>query len=151
MSNNINHPLERVFDIKEGTTDIAIIDETRDLTLVEDEKYDDKDNEIERQLEEVYTISVNAAREQLREIELIDPRFRSRAQETSAQMLNTALTALKEKRSLKEHKDRLNVAIKQVEMKQGDTVNNTAVILADRNDILKALKNEDITDAEEIS
>jgi hypothetical protein len=57
--------------------------------------------------------------------------------EVSATMLNVALSAVREKRQLKEHKDKLSNAPRAPGGSRG--VTNQNVIIADRNDILRAL------------
>lgn len=133
----IEHPLEEVFDIESGTTLVPRTEKTTEL--VASEEYDDKDNEIEGQFQEVYDAALSAFEDQVAEAEVIEGKYKARNMEVATQLLNTALNAAKEKSSLKQHKDKTAVA--KGKLKGGGTTNNT-LIVADRNEILKTFSNK---------
>lgn len=130
----IEHPMEEVLDLEPCTTLVEYTEVLPDVPVKHDE-YDEKDDEIEAKLEEVYTTAVGGANTILDEIELVEGRHKARMAEVSATLLNVALGAVREKRQLKEHKDKLNTNPKSAGAR---TVNNN-ILVADRNDILRAL------------
>jgi hypothetical protein len=126
----ILHPLEQVFDIEENTTVVPYTERKTDL--VRHEPYDEKDDELEEQLQELYDVALEAFEMQQEESDVIDPKYRARNAEVAVQYLKTALEAVREKRQLKEHKDK--IVTKQT---AGGTVNNNIVV--SHNDLLDAI------------
>lgn len=133
----IEHPLEKVFGIEQGTTMLPTIQRTTELTVVQ--SYDDKDKEVEGQFQEVYDAAMGAFETQSQETELVEGKYKARSGEVAVQYLNTALEAARSKSHMKQHKDKL------VTTAAGSpkTVNNN-LIVADRNDLLKNLRNLDL-------
>ena len=131
----INHPLEDVFDIQKNST-IVEYTETLPAPLANSPVYDDKDNEIDLQFEEVYIHAMNRVIAMGDEIERVEGKYKARLGEVTATMLSVALNAAKEKRELKQHKDKL---LAQKENSGPSTVNNNLVV-TDRNEILKLLQ-----------
>ena len=129
----ITHPLEQVFDIEENTTVVPYKEVKTDLVAFE--PYDEKDSEIEEQLQELYDMAVEAFENQQEESDGIEPKYRARNAEVAVQYLKTALEAAREKRQLKEHKDK--VVIKE---KSGGTINNNLVV-TDRNALMDVIRN----------
>lgn len=125
----ILHPLEQVFDIEESTTVVPYTERKTDL--VAHEPYDNKDDELEGQLQELYDIALEAFEMQQEESDVIDPKYRARNAEVAVQYLKTALEAVREKRQLKEHKDKI------VTKQTAGTVNNNLVV--SHNDLLDAI------------
>lgn len=132
----IEHPMESLFDIEPGTTEMTII-EREPTNLVVHDDFDDKDREIEGQIQEVFDAAMTAFETQTADSELIEPKYKARNQEVAVQFLNTALSALKEKSTLKQHKDKITVD--KAKANTPGTVNNNLII--DRNDLLKKLMN----------
>jgi len=132
----IDHPLEEIFDIEAGTTLIPRTEKETDLA--EAEEYDEKDNEIEDQFQEVYDAALAAFEDQVAEAELVEGKYKARNMEVGAQLLNTALAAAKEKSNMKQHKDKNAVA----KGKLGAKTTNNTLIVADRNEILRAMSNK---------
>lgn len=126
----ISHPLEEVFNIEENTTVVPYKQVTTDLVV--HEPYDDKDNEIESQLQNIYDLALEAFEAQQEEADTIDPKFKGRNAEAAVNYLRTALEAVREKSLLKQHKDKLSV-----EQSSGVTNNN---LIVDRNEILRMLQ-----------
>ena len=131
----ISHPLEAEFDIEPMTTpveyNVVVPDE-----VVEVVGYDERDNEVEEKLEEIYAVAMGQVEVIADEMERVEGKFKARVGEVTATMLNVALGAVREKRMLKEHKDKLGVTAKNAGTP--NTLNQN-LIVADRNDILRTL------------
>lgn len=125
------HPMEEILDIEPGTTITTRTERTTDM--VEAEQYDNKDSEIEEQFQEVYDAAMSAFESQCDEAEVVEGKYKARNAEVAVQFLNAALSAAKEKGSLKQHKDKLSTAVAK---STGDTTNNN-ILVADRNELLK--------------
>lgn len=147
-----NHPLENLFNIENGSTDLEpyanLPIETRKTDLVKiPELYDNKDQEIEEQFQEIYDYAISAYENQAKEIQHVEPKYRARNHEMAIQYLNTALQAAKEKSGVKANKDKLNIDKQKLEKKTSTTNNN--LIIGNRNDILKMLRSIDVDPLEE--
>lgn len=132
IDNPVYHPMEDILDLEPGTTNLPVIQ--RSSNLVQCPDFDEKDKEIEDQMQEVYDAAMSAFESQAAEASLIAEEYRARNHEVAAQYLNTALAAAKEKASMKQHKDKLNVA--KINATKPGTLNQN-LIVADRNDLLK--------------
>lgn len=137
----IEHPLEEVFDIEAGTTLIPRTEKTTDM--VQATEYDEKDNEIEDQFQEIYDKAIAAFDDQVIEAEVVEGKYKARNMEVAVQLLNSALAAAKEKSGMKQHKDKTALAKGKL-TGSGTTNYNTQVVVADRNDILKTFGKKDI-------
>ena len=126
----ISHPLEEVFELEENTTVVPYREVKTDL--VPYEPFDVKDEELESQLQDLYDMALEAFENQQAESDTMESRFKARNAEVAAQYLKTALEAVREKRELKQHKDRI------VSKKDSGATNN--LILTDRNEIIKLLR-----------
>jgi len=131
----IDHPLEEVFDIETGTT-VVEYNEVVPMELIQPPTYDDKDVEIENQLEEVYSVAMSQVTAIADEIDRVEGRHKARMGEVTATMLNVALSAVREKNVMKMAKDRNKVGMASAGTP--NTVNNNLVV-ADRNELLRAL------------
>ena len=131
----IEHPLEGVFDIDRGSTEVEVYE--RDSEIVESREYDDKDQEIDSQFQEIYDSAMDGYDLLSEELHSVEGKYKARVGEVSVQHLNAALNAASHKAKLKEHKDKL-------ETKKGGsshvTTNNTLVI-DDRSALMKELRN----------
>lgn len=127
-----NHPLEEVFDIEPNTT-IVVRQKKEPTILVDHNLYDDKDKEIEYQLQEIADTALEAFHSQSEVIDDVDSQFIARNQEVAAQYLNTALAAISKKADIKQQKDKLS------KIKTEKSNNN---IIVSRNDLLRALRQE---------
>jgi len=130
----INHPLEQVLDIEPGST-LLPTTEHRKTEIASAPSYDEVDNEINEQFQEVFDVAMDAYEQQAQDIETVDPKYRARNQEVAVQYLNTALSAAKEKNNIKQFKDKLVVK----EAVAGPKTLNQQVVIADRNDMLKGI------------
>ena len=132
--NFIKHPMEDLFDIEEGSTEFPITKaEARELVNYDD--YDEKDNEIDEQFEEIYAHALAAYETQQEIIETIEGKFKGRNSEIAAQFLQIALNAVKEKSSHKMTKDKNTLASKKA---NGNTTNNN-LFVGDFNQVLELL------------
>ena len=134
-----NHVLEEEFDIDPGTTIIPRV-EAVPTVLTPAQEYDNKDNEIEGQFQEVYDAAMTAFETTSETVTQIEPKYRARNEEVAVQYLNTALAAAREKAGLKQHKDKVTVAKGKI---SGPSTVNNNLIVADRNEILKKLLGKD--------
>ena len=144
VEKQINHPLETTFDIEQGSTMLPAVEVEQ--PVADCVIYDDKDAEIDKQLQELYNKALSAYETQMLNAEMIEPKYKARAQEVAVQMLNTALATIKEKRELKQHKDKHLVAEKKAS--SGGVTNNN-LIVTDRNDLLKLIKGSSDPESEE--
>lgn len=131
----VAHPMEDIFDIEEGTTIVERV-ETLPTPLAPMEEYDVKDDEIEKQFQEVYDAAMTAFEITSESVQQVEPKFRARNEEVAVQYLTTALAAANSKAGLKQHKDKVSVS--KVKASTPGTVHNN-LIVADRNDILKQI------------
>jgi hypothetical protein len=131
----VSHPLEDILDIEPCTT-VVEYEEFMPAEIVLMPEYDDKDNEIESKLEEIYTLALGNVSVLSDEIETVEGKYKARMGEVTATMLNVALGAVKQKADLKAHKDKMVVDKKSAGTPH--TVNNNLVV-SDRNSILRAL------------
>jgi len=132
----VEHPMEEILDIEPGTTLVPRVERTTEL--VSSEHYDEKDQEIEEQVQEIYDAAMGAFETQMEEAELVEGKYKARNGEVAVQFLNAALNAAKEKANLKQHKDKMVIAQNKY---QGPNTVNQNLIVADRNEILKRIAN----------
>ena len=131
----IDHPLEEVFDIESGTT-VVEYNEVTPMELIQPPQYDEKDMEIEGQLEEVYSVAMTQVTAIADEMDRVEGRHKARMGEVTATMLNVALSAVREKNVMKMHKDRNTTA--GLAAGTPHTLNQN-LIVANREEILRAL------------
>ena len=119
--------LEDVFGIESNTTLKEVITfEDAQTPIARGDDYDDKDDEIDNQFQEVYDKALTAFEYQMERADStdIEPKYIARMHEVAAQYLNTALSAAKEKANLKTAKDKL---VKKNKV-GGQVTNNTLVV-----------------------
>ena len=130
----IEHPMENIFDLERGSTLVERVvmaepDEVIEPTIG---VYDEKDQEIDNQFQQVFNAAYMTFEAQRMSTEGMNPQFQARALEVAQQFLNTALAAASEKAKLKQAKDKI--------VKPTGTVNNTTNnLIMDRDDMLKML------------
>lgn len=132
-----DHPLEELFGIESGTTMVQYR-EVLPEKPVEMPTYDKKDDEIEIKLEEIYSVAMGQVSLVADEMDKVEGKYKARVGEVTATMLNVALGAVREKRMMKEHKDKLSPTHHNDSSK---TITNNNLVVADRNEILRALMN----------
>jgi hypothetical protein len=133
----VDHPLEKVFNLPDGSTIMPVVQRTTEMTSAE--AYDGKDKEIEEQYQEIYDAAMSAFENQFQEADQVEGRYKARSGEVAVQFLQTALNAAQAKSTTKMHKDKLSATIH----KAPGTVNNN-LIVADRNELLRDLRNLDL-------
>ena len=163
-----SHPLEDVFGITAGSTfkedSIADTPNERETNLVDptsgevitrkvsDVTSSDIDREerledlhIDGQLEAIHDAALVAFEQQSRMSQEVDPKFSARNAEVAAQYLNIALGAVNSRVDSKFKRNKIRIAR---EISGAPTTVNQNVIVADRNDVLRALlgKTEKIID-----
>ena len=140
----ITHPLESVFDMEEGTVDIAAqygTVETQPAEMVDPSNVpvdikDEDDIVIERKIDDVYDNAMQAFNNQTAYMEIIEPRYAARNAEVAANYLNIALAAANSRAKVKSDRKRTNQAFIPYG-NQGKQTNN--IIVANREEILKML------------
>lgn len=129
----IEHPLEDVFGVEPGTTMVETI-QAVPTTTVSPASYDDKDQEIDDQFQEVYDLALTEFEKQSGRV--VEAKFAARNGEIAAQFLNTALAAAKAKHDVKKDKDK---ATSKQPASIGNVENQNNLVVADRNDLLDLL------------
>lgn len=132
----IAHPMEDVLGIERGST-VVEYTEILPSVPVPMPEYDDKDDEIEGKIEEIYAFAMSKVSTVGDQIDIVEGKYKARLGEVAATMLNVALGAVREKRELKKHKDQ--VQLKQAEVMTPKNVTNNNVVLT-RNDLLDMLQ-----------
>lgn len=136
------HPMEEILNIESGTTMMEHhtieVDPIQSSSVVD---YDEKDDDIEQRLVDIYDLALNQAAIINDEIEMVEGKYKASLAENSAAMLNIALGSVRERSLLKQHKDKLQIATDKINLKKGDKhVTNNNLIVANRNEIMKMLK-----------
>lgn len=136
------HPMEQIFGLTPGST---MVDRYVAMEPEEDEEpqaeavtYDDKDNQIDGQFQQIFDAAYMTFEAQRMATEGMNPQFQARALEVAQQFLNTALAAVSEKAKLKAAKDKVKAA--PTSAGPGHTTNNT--IIMGRNDMLKHIMDQ---------
>jgi hypothetical protein len=142
----IDHPMEAVLGLESNTT-ITEYKEIIPEIPIDIPQYDVKDDEIELKLEEIYGLALGTMSMVSDEIERVEGKYKSSLAETTTQLLTVALGAVREKSLLKQHKDKLLVANNKLTQKGlGHVTTNNNLIVANRNEILKALADGNLFD-----
>lgn len=141
VEEQIEHPLEELFDIESGTT-VVERTQTTDLAVVEHDSYDEKDKEIEGQFQEIYNVALETFHDTMDQIDVMDPKYRNKSREAAVQFLNTALSAAEKKANIKANKDKLE----RKTSTSNYTQNN---LIFDRNELLKAIRSGRVIDNED--
>lgn len=141
IEHTIAHPAESIFDITPGST---VVDQivTVPETIIDPVQYDEKDQEIDQQLQQVFEAGFGAFESQRLLTEGMNPQFANRALEVAAQFLNTALAAINAKANFKQNKDKNN---KTVTTTSNNTTNN---VIMDRNQMLAMLMKQQTASSE---
>lgn len=141
VTKQTGHPLEDIFDLPTGTTEVTVIQ--RQTDLVTHAEFDKKDCEIEGQFQEVYDVAMSTFENQVEMLERAetDPKYIARQMEVAAQFLNTALSAANAKASLKASKDKMLVAQRTVaNTVQGNVGGGDGPVVMSHSALLKMLK-----------
>lgn len=134
---NIEHPLEDFFEIDSCST---VVHQEKRLTEADNPTtagYDDKDQQIDEQFQEIYNLALDAYNSQADEVDVVDSKFKARTQEVAVQLLNTALAAANSRGTLKHQKEKISVAAAKI---KGGAVTNNNTIVGTTKEILKMLR-----------
>lgn len=155
MEDYRTHPLETVLNIEEGEffSNKEKFEETMSETLpamvapaevvpVEAPPKDEEDIAIDKNIDTVYDKALSAFNTQTEMVEIVDPRYSARTAEVAANYLNIALNAMAVKSKVKGERVRRGQAGFVPYANGAKTVNNQ-LIVADRNDILKMMMQDD--------
>jgi len=131
------HPLEELLDIEEGTTIMEYVEPAMPAEVVTvDGVYDEKDTEIEEQLQEIYEVAMTQFEVQSGVCEEVEGKYAARNAEVAVQFLTAALNAVQTKSTVKANKDKLVVkAITSEPNAKGN-------IVLDRNELMKMLESK---------
>lgn len=132
VKKTVDHPLEEVFDIEPNSTLIEreeIVSE-----LIPFDGFDEKDSEIESQIQEVYDKAMGAFERIQDECEELEGKYLPRMMEVGVQHLNAALAAAQAKAKLKEAKEKIKAKNNNNGPK---TINNNLII--SREELLKLM------------
>lgn len=132
----VDHPMEDVFDIVPGST-VVEYKELVPAPVSQSPLYDEKDTEIEAQLEEIYNVAMSGVVAISDEMDRVEGKYKARIGEVTSTMLNVALTAVRDKAHLKMHKDKLSPIATNADGTR--TITNNNLVVADRNEILRML------------
>lgn len=129
------HPLEEVLDLERRTT-MMEVPERAPAEIVTTNDYDEKDKEIEKQLQEVYESAMTQFEITCEEAEKVEGKYKARNGEVAIQALNAALAAVRTKAEVKSSKDKVNA--KLATGSGPNTLNQNLIV--DRNELLKLLE-----------
>lgn len=158
-------PLEDIFNLEPGSTPKAVaIDIAKDAASTElvdpstgeivERKVDGptavelakeeriEDLKIDGQLTTVHTAAMQAFEAQHALSQQVDPKFSARNSEVAAQYLNIALDTIKTRGDLKYKRNKIRIATNPETAGSGKATQNN-LIIADRNDVLRSLFNQD--------
>lgn len=135
----IAHPLEEMLDIEPETTMVEFVEPALPTEVIQvDGVYDDKDMEIEEQLQEIYEVAMTQFETQAGIVETVEGKYAARNAEVAVQFLTAALNAVQTKANVKGNKDKLTVKALSGPAKEGAG----GTIIMDRNELMKALENK---------
>jgi hypothetical protein len=132
----IEHPLENFFDIEPNTT-IVEYKELVPTEIPEAPGYDEKDQDIESQLQTIYDSAMASVETLTDEIGIVEGKYKARMGEVSATMLSVALNAVNARAHLKMHKDKLTPT--RAVPTGPQNITNNLNVMTDRNDIIRLL------------
>lgn len=140
----MEHPLEETLGIEPGTTLTTKTERSTELAVTE--QYDEKDEEIEGQFQEIYDAAMAAFEDQCSEAEVVEGKYKARNMEVATQLLNSALHAAKEKANQKKEKDKNDIARHKT---SGKKVTNNNVFMGSHQELLDSIQQGAIIDPEE--
>lgn len=134
----VSHNLEDFFGVEKGTT---MVERAKFIsrTLIRHEDYDDKDVELEGDLETIYQKAMEAFEDTINVRFSDDPKSEILAKSQANEFLKTALVAVKEKGTIKSNKEK-NVIARERISKTSST--DSGKISMDRNELLRMLRSE---------
>lgn len=127
--------MEQVLDLEEGTTMVES-QERVPTEAVQVAQYDEKDMEIENQLQELYETAMFQFEVQAGITQQVEGKYAARNAEVAAQFLNTALNAVQTRATVKSGKDKIKATAPK---QSGGAVTNNNLVVTDRNELLRIL------------
>lgn len=135
----IESPIEGIFDIEPGSTLSEIQNAKTSIEpSVEAPTKDEDDVAVDSQLSTVYDYAIEAFESQTEQVQIVDPKFAARNAEVAALYLRIALDATSSKAKIKLDREK-----DDGKNKGPSTVNNN-LIVADRNELLRAMLTKNI-------
>lgn len=129
------HPLDTFFN----SNTITFQSDEDDEQPVACELYDDKDNSLDKELSELAKLAQKTFEEQKKTAMRVEPKFRAELLGVANNLLAITLQAISKKADIKAKKDANLVRSKRQTLQIGNS-ENTNIIVADRNELLKARK-----------
>ncbi len=129
-----NHPLDDFFNAKQ-----IIINEEDICENVKSDLYDEKDDSIDNELTNLAILAQKTFQEQKKIAMRVEPKFRADLLNAANTLLALSLQAISKKADMKSKKDAVIARSKRQTLQIGNS-ENTNIILADRNELLKARK-----------
>jgi len=129
-----NHPLDTFFNAKKH--DMEQLVEQPHATC---EIYDDKDYSLDNELSNLSTLAQKTFEEQKKIAMRVEPKFRAELLGVANNLLAISLQAISKKADMKSKKDAIVARSKRQTLQIGNS-ENTNIIIADRNELLKARK-----------
>lgn len=129
-----NHPLDDFFNAKQ-----IVINEEDICENVKSELYDEKDDSIDNELTNLAILAQKTFQEQKKIAMRVEPKFRADLLNAANTLLALSLQAISKKADMKSKKDAIIARSKRQTLQIGNS-ENTNIILADRNELLKARK-----------
>lgn len=134
------HALEKWLDLEEGSTEVEKI--SYSFPSKKSDRYDPKDREIEEQAHKIFEEAMTGYHTLENLLSGIEPKYRARMAEVALAYLNTALSATDTKNKQKEALEKR--LLQQQKITSGDAgKGNKFFITADRNELLKKLREEE--------
>ena len=140
----MEHPLEETLGIEPCTTLTTKTERSTELAVTE--QYDEKDEEIEGQFQEIYDAAMAAFEDQCSEAEVVEGKYKARNMEVATQLLNSALHAAKEKANQKKEKDKNDIARHKT---KATKVTNNNVFMGSHQELLDSIQQGAIIEPEE--
>lgn len=135
------HALEKWLNLEEGSTEV---DKVRyEFPRKESERYDPKDREIEEQAHKIFEEAMAGYHTLESLLEKIEPKYRARMAEVALAYLNTALSATDSKSKQKESLEKLRLQEEKITRNSQKKPGSTIFVTADRNKLLKELRNQE--------
>ena len=139
----MEHPLEETLGIEPGTTITTKTERSTELATTE--QYDEKDEEIEGQLQEIYDAAMAGFEDQCAEAEVVEGKYKARNMEVATQLLNSALHAVKEKANQKKEKDKNDISRNKITKK----VTNNNVFMGSHQELMDQIDAGNVIEPEE--
>lgn len=129
-----NHPLDSFFNAKKHDME-QLVEQPHAMCEI----YDDKDYSLDNELSNLSTLAQKTFEEQKKIAMRVEPKFRAELLGVANNLLAISLQAISKKADIKSKKDAIVARSKRQTLQIGNS-ENTNIIIADRNELLKARK-----------